>query len=55
MSDEVDRCWYCGGKLIWDEDENFEDVYGYGSGIVTYLHCSSCGAEVQYSKRDDEE
>ena len=47
------RCWYCGGKLIWNSDFNYSDVYGEGEGIVTYLHCSNCGAEVEYSRRDD--
>ena len=48
-------CWYCGGKLIWENDFSYEDVYGEGEGIVTYLMCSECGARVQYELRDDEE
>lgn len=50
-----DVCWYCGGRLIWGSDFNYDEVFGEGEGIVTYLHCTECGAEVQYSKRDDEE
>ena len=50
-----DVCWYCGGRLIWDSDFNYDEVFGEGEGIATYLHCMDCGAEVQYSKRDDEE
>jgi DNA-directed RNA polymerase subunit RPC12/RpoP len=49
------RCWYCGGELCWDCDYNYDEVYGEGEGIVTMLHCMDCGAEVQYSLRDDEE
>lgn len=48
-----DRCWYYGGKLIQNSDFNYSDVYDEGEGIVTYLHCSNCGAEVEYSRRDD--
>ena len=62
MSDEEwpyrgarDVCWYCGGRLIWDSDFNYDEVHGEGEGIVTYLHCTECGAEVVYSKRDDED
>ena len=56
MSEEeekVNRCWYCGGKLIWQNDFAYSDIYGAGEGIVTYLTCSECGAEVEYSRRDD--
>ena len=50
-----DTCWYCGGKLCWDSDYNYDEVFGEGEGIVTMLHCINCGAEVQYSLRDDED
>ena len=50
-----DVCWYCGGKLVWQNDFSYDDVYGEGEGIVTYLMCSECGARVQYEHRDDEE
>ncbi len=50
-----DVCWYCGGRLIWNSDFNYDEVFGEGGGIVTSLTCTKCGAEVQYSKRDDEE
>ena len=51
-----DRCWYCGSKLIWDSDFNYDEIYGEGEGIVTFLHCSNekCNAQIQYSIRDDE-
>ena len=48
-----DKCWYCGGKLVWDSDFNYDEVYDEGEGIVTYLHCSKCGAEIEYSRRDN--
>lgn len=49
------RCWYCGGELVWQNDFDYSDVYAEGEGIVTYLHCSNCGANVEYSLRMDEE
>lgn len=48
-------CWYCGGELIWQSDFEYSDVYPEGEGIVTYLTCSNCGAEVEYSLRTDNE
>ena len=29
-----DRCWYCGGKLCWDNDFDYADVFGEGEGIA---------------------
>ena len=49
------KCWYCGGKLRWNSDFNYDEVYGEGEGIVTFLTCTNCGAEVQYSLRKEEE
>ena len=50
-------CFYCGAKnsLIWNSDFNYDEVYGEGDGIVSFLTCSSCGADVQYSVRHDED
>lgn len=52
-------CWWCGGELIWDNDFSSDDVFGDGNhnGIVTFLHCTKCNAEVQYTEpeADDEE
>ena len=43
------QCFHClHQSLIWDNDYSFED-FGYeGDGIVQILHCSNCGAEVEY-------
>lgn len=49
-----DECWYCGGELVWMNDFDYADVYDEGEGIVTYLTCSRCGAEVEYRKREDD-
>lgn len=55
--DRCNICWYCGGQLIWDNDFDLDDIYGEGSGegIVTFLHCRECGAEVQYTIEFEEE
>ena len=50
-----DVCWYCGGRLSWNSDSNYDEVFGEGEGIVSHLTCSSCGAEVQYSLLDEGE
>jgi hypothetical protein len=53
--DARDVCWFCGGKLCWDADYDYRDIYWEGDGVVAMLHCKDCGAEVQYSLREDEE
>ena len=32
-----DICWYCGGKLFWQSDFNYGEVYGDGEGTVTFF------------------
>lgn len=51
------RCWFCRGKLIWNNDFSFEDYNLEGEGIVTVLSCSECNAtfEGYLSLEDDEE
>lgn len=43
------QCFHClSNTLCWDSDYDFED-FGYeGEGIVQILHCTNCGAEVEY-------
>ena len=50
-----DVCWLCGGRLIWQSDYNYDEIYGEGEGIVAILQCSECGASVEYALRTDEE
>ena len=50
-----DVCWWCGGKLIWQSDFTKEEVFGGGKGMVTYLTCSECNAEVQYKTGNEED
>ncbi len=43
------ECFHCLSRgVIWDSDFSFED-YGYdGDGIVHALHCTECGAQIEY-------
>ena len=43
------ECFHCGQRsVIWDNDFDAED-YGYPiAGIVHCLHCTNCGAEIEY-------
>ena len=49
------ECWNCGADMVWDNDYDYADIFGYGEGIVTYLHCSKCKAECEFSVRTDNE
>ena len=55
QSPRRDVCWWCGGKLIWQSDFDKEDVLGEGEGMVTYMTCTNCNAEVQYMTGDEED
>lgn len=50
------ECFHCGHRTVgWCNDFSFED-YGYeGEGIVHVLHCSNCGAEIEYYISFDDE
>ena len=50
ISNNGDVCWYCGGQLIWQSDFNYDEVHDERDGIVSFLTCSDCGAEVEYSQ-----
>ena len=50
-----DVCWYCGGRLRWNSDFGYDEIFGEGDGIVSFLTCMDCGAEVQYSLRESDE
>lgn len=49
------ECFHCGERaVIWDADFDLEDYEYYDfdgnllSGIVHNLHCTNCGAEIEY-------
>lgn len=50
----MSECFHCLNKtVVWDCDFDFED-FGYeGEGIVQCLHCTSCGAQIEYRIRTD--
>tara|TARA_R110001592_G_scaffold16685_4_gene70897 strand:+ start:1862 stop:2056 length:195 start_codon:yes stop_codon:yes gene_type:complete len=47
-------CWWCGHKLIWQNDFEKDDWGIDGEGMVTVLICSGCNAEVRMIEADDE-
>lgn len=43
------ECFHCGCRaVIWDSDFSFDDCGYEGDGIVQFLHCTHCGAEIEY-------
>ena len=49
-------CWYCGhDSLCWQSDFNYDEIFGEGEGIVSFLTCGNGDAEIQYSLRTDNE
>ena len=50
-----DVWWWCGGKRIGQSDCTKEEIFGEGEGTVSYLTCSKCKAEVQYTSGDTED
>lgn len=44
------ECFHCGEMtVVWDSDFSFEDCGYEGDGIVHFLHCANCGAEIEYA------
>lgn len=50
------KCFNClENTVVWQSDFDFED-FGYeGEGVVHILHCSNCGAEIEYRVPSDKE
>jgi len=49
----MNKCWYCNHELIWQSDFDGNDIYPDKKGIVSFLICSNCNAQVQYSILED--
>lgn len=50
------QCFHCCNEsVVWDADFDFEDYCIEGEGIVHNLHCTECGARIEYFIRLDEE
>lgn len=50
-------CWRCGaiGSICWNSDFNYDEVFGDGDGVVSFLHCMKCGVEIMYIDKHDED
>ena len=51
------QCFHClQNTVIWDNDFTGDDVLVNGDteGIVHILHCTNCGAEIEYYIPSDE-
>lgn len=43
------ECFNCGERaVVWENDFSFEDFGLEGEDIVHVLHCSHCGADIEY-------
>lgn len=43
------ECFHCLKKsVVWNCDYDFDDYGLEGEGIVQVLHCSNCGADIEY-------
>lgn len=50
------ECFHCLSRsVIWDGDFDFDDCGYEGEGIVHFLHCAECGAEIEYRIPCDDE
>ena len=48
------ECFHCLTRsVIWSADFDFSDYGLEGQGLVHCLHCSNCGAEIEYYVRTD--
>lgn len=41
--------------MRWFGDFDYSDYYGEGKGIVAILTCPSCGADCEFSLRDNDD
>ena len=46
-------CLFCGDKMQWESDFEYDEIYNEGDGIIRMFHCKKCGASAEYSKRED--
>lgn len=50
------ECFHCGHQaVLWQCDYTFDDMGYEGEGIVHLCSCMSCGAEIEYRIRLDED
>ena len=41
------KCPVCDAELHWDSDVSYEDRGMEGDGIVSFMHCESCGCDIE--------
>lgn len=50
------RCFICGHEtIVWDNDFDAQDLGIEEEGIVSYFHCSKCGADYEVLRIENEE
>lgn len=49
------QCYFCGKQdMVWSNDWVYDEIWGEGEGLVSCWFCPHCGAEAQFSKREEE-
>lgn len=46
-------CWFCGAKMVWGGDHDFEDYGMDGDGIVANLSCPECHGTALFFTSDE--
>lgn len=51
------KCYFCGSELIWQSDDNYNDVCNDNFGVITCLICSNkeCNAIVETTRINNKE
>lgn len=50
------ECFNCGTQsVVWMADFDYDDYGLEGVGIVHVLHCTNCGADIEYMVGDTDE
>lgn len=49
------ECYFCGEQMVYQNDWNYDDIFGDGEGIVSVWSCPHCNSEAQFSLREDKE
>ena len=48
-------CWYCGGRLIKDDEYRLDESMSDYEGDVKEYHCEDCKAKVTFTRYDENE
>ena len=47
------KCYFCNGEMSWEKDFNYDEVHGEGEGVVSCWICTTCGAEAEFSRKEN--